>query len=75
MARTAAADSHWARRALYWLELRLRVEPVWIATSVCVASGSATGRQSSDRQSRSMAAPATPQALANWSISPQLTPT
>ena len=69
------AASHWARRALYWLALRLRVEPVWITTRAWLARGSSTGRQASDRQSRSIAAPATPQALANWSIRPQLTPT
>ena len=74
-ASAAAAASHWARRALYCDALRLLVEPVWMTTSACSASGSATGRHASERQSRSIPAPSTPQALANWSISPQFTPT
>src|SRR5664280_1070143 len=74
-ASAATAASHCARRALYWLAERLRGDPEWSATRVCVANGRATSRCSSERQSSRMAAPSAPQALANWSIRPQLTPT
>ncbi len=48
--------------------------PLWMTTRAR-SSGSGTARHSRERQSSSRAWPATPQAEANWSMSPHLTPT
>ena len=71
----ATAASHWARRSLYAERSSRRVEPVSVTTIATSSSGSGTARNASDRQSSSSAAPSSPIAEANWSISPQATPT
>ena len=43
-ASAATPASHCARRTLYCDEERLRGDPLWSATRVCVASGIATDR-------------------------------